>query len=77
MFVSDDERAMVVLDELKEIGVKLALDDFGTGYSSLSYLTTLPIDEIKIDRSFINSLGDERNGHKVRRRSFSSPTASA
>jgi diguanylate cyclase (GGDEF)-like protein len=65
VFVSDDERAMVVLEELKEIGVKLALDDFGTGYSSLSYLTTLPIDGIKIDRSFITNVGDEHNGHTI------------
>jgi diguanylate cyclase (GGDEF)-like protein len=56
VFVRDGERALIVLDQLKDIGVNLALDDFGTGYSSLSYLQTLPIDTIKIDQSFIAKL---------------------
>ena len=58
LFVRDQERAFVVLDELKELGVKLALDDFGTGYSSLGYLNTLPIDIIKIDQKFIAKLNN-------------------
>jgi diguanylate cyclase (GGDEF)-like protein len=56
VFVRDEERALVVLDELKTIGVTLALDDFGTGYSSLGYLNTLPIDTIKVDQTFIAKL---------------------
>jgi diguanylate cyclase (GGDEF)-like protein len=56
VFVRDEERARVVLGELKAIGVTLALDDFGTGYSSLGYLNTLPIDTIKVDQTFIAKL---------------------
>jgi EAL domain-containing protein (putative c-di-GMP-specific phosphodiesterase class I) len=58
VFVRDEKRAKVVLSELRDLGVKLSLDDFGTGFSSLSYLNALPIDSIKIDRTFIAELED-------------------
>ena len=59
VLVDDAEEAVALLDRLKELGVRIALDDFGTGYSSLTYLHRLPIDELKIDRSFVGVLEDE------------------
>lgn len=50
------ERVSQVLKELKELGIKIAIDDFGTGFSSLNYLSKLPIDVLKIDRSFVGNL---------------------
>jgi diguanylate cyclase (GGDEF)-like protein len=65
VFVRDQDRALVVLDELKDIGVRLALDDFGTGYSSLGYLNTLPIDTIKVDHTFISKLSDDPDSQRI------------
>jgi diguanylate cyclase (GGDEF)-like protein/PAS domain S-box-containing protein len=55
-----DERLHSDLAELKSIGVKLAIDDFGTGYSSLSYLRELPIDVVKMDKSFVEGIAESR-----------------
>jgi diguanylate cyclase (GGDEF)-like protein len=65
VFVRDEERALIVLSELKSIGVKLALDDFGTGYSSLGYLNTLPIDTLKIDQTFIAKISAEPASQRI------------
>lgn len=52
------EEAIAVINQLKDLGIKLAMDDFGTGYSSLSYLNSLPIDMIKIDKSLIDAISE-------------------
>ncbi|MCU1696975.1 MAG: diguanylate cyclase protein [Mycobacterium sp.] len=56
--VKDIEAARVTLAGLKAVGVKVAIDDFGTGYSVLTHLKSLPVDTIKIDRSFVSELGN-------------------
>ena len=65
--MEDPSHALEVLHRLHEIGFQLAIDDFGTGYSSLGYLKRLPVDEIKIDRSFVGGLvGDSNDAAIVR-----------
>ncbi|MDQ3944306.1 MAG: GGDEF domain-containing phosphodiesterase, partial [Actinomycetota bacterium] len=58
VLVADDAAAGKTLDQLKGLGVFIALDDFGTGYSSLSHLERFPVDVLKIDKRFVQSLGD-------------------
>jgi EAL domain-containing protein (putative c-di-GMP-specific phosphodiesterase class I) len=59
VLLEDAQRTLLVLEELRALGVRIALDDFGTGFSSLTYLHILPIDELKIDQSFVRSLEAE------------------
>ena len=66
VIMSDPARAMESLTRLHEMGVRLAIDDFGTGYSSLGYLRRLPVDELKIDRSFVIGLGTGQDEVVVR-----------
>lgn len=60
-----DSTTIKQLQELQDLGVRIALDDFGTGYSSLSYLQTYPIQCIKIDRSFVSTLGEKRSAAPI------------
>jgi diguanylate cyclase (GGDEF)-like protein len=65
VFVRDGDRALIVLHDLKDLGVLLALDDFGTGYSSLSYLKQFPVDIVKIDQTFIADLGRDPTSNTI------------
>ena len=65
LIVEDSEAILTMLSKLHVLGVQVQIDDFGTGYSALSYLHKLPIDTLKVDRSFINRLGIKGNGSDI------------
>ncbi len=67
MLVENPERTIETLMGLKELGVTVSMDDFGTGYSALSYLTRFPLDNLKVDRAFVNNLPDDRDAATIAR----------
>ena len=65
VLMDDIENVISILNQLSSMGVKIAIDDFGTGYSSLNYLQKLPIDTLKIDRSFVNSMENDEGSRSI------------
>jgi diguanylate cyclase (GGDEF)-like protein len=61
LLMDDVEGSVAILEQLSDLGVELSIDDFGTGYSSLSYLKRFPLDELKVDKSFVDGLGTDAN----------------
>ena len=60
----DTEKSKEILTQLKDMGIAIALDDFGTGYSSISLLANLPVAKVKVDKSFIDKLGQAEPSHE-------------
>jgi EAL domain-containing protein (putative c-di-GMP-specific phosphodiesterase class I) len=63
--MADPARVRDVVTRLHELGVRLAIDDFGTGYSSLTYLKRLPVDVLKIDRSFVSGMASDESDRAI------------
>ena len=65
VLMDNTSNSMDTLQQLSKQGISISIDDFGTGYSSLSYLTSFPVSKIKIDRSFVSKLPDDKNALAV------------
>ena len=65
MLMRNDQRTLSQLEQIRKLGVRISLDDFGTGFSSLSYLHTYPVDCIKVDRSFVKTIGTDRDAGPI------------
>lgn len=63
--MSDEQRALRIMSEIRSHGVQLAIDDFGTGYSSLSYLKKLPVNHLKVDRSFVINMAEDDDDRTI------------
>lgn len=63
--INDMDYSLVIMNQLKKMGVKLSVDDFGTGYSSLSYVKRFPLDELKIDRLFVQHMRDNKGDQQI------------
>lgn len=67
VLIERDEEASKILNRLRDLGIRIYVDDFGTGYSSLSYLRTLPVDGIKLDKSFIEKIHSAKKSQEIAR----------
>jgi len=65
LLMDDDKRIREVLSDLRKMGIRLAVDDFGTGYSALSYLREFPVNTLKIDRSFVHDIVNNKNNRRL------------
>ena len=65
VLLNDTDETLAILRRLRGLGIRIAMDDFGTGYSSLGYLQKFPFDKVKIDRSFVSHLGEDRSAEAI------------